>query len=115
MCIRVKLRDGKYAWRRKDDPPFWNEGDEGRGRMQHAERPKAEKRADPPIQHAAAGEKITLEQRSRLVTIVRNSGRTDREVADWLHTALKVKDSSEILRRDYERVCKAIEAPGVLR
>lgn len=67
--------------------------------------------------HADEGEKITLAQRQRLAMIVNNSDRSDEEVNAWLRAAYNidnVKPTRDILRRDYDAICKALEAPGRL-
>jgi hypothetical protein len=70
--------------------------------------------APPANHHAQSGEKITDKQRQRLWVITRNSGRSDEEVAGWLRKRYQLQDSREITRRDYDAICRAIEAQGDL-
>lgn len=64
--------------------------------------------------HAKAGDPITDPQRQRLFVIVRKAGRSKEEIKDWLRAAYGLDSSSKILRKDYDAICKAVEAPGVL-
>jgi hypothetical protein len=67
--------------------------------------------------HGAEGEVITQPQRQRLALIINNSDRTDVEVVEWLRKAYGLqgeKPTKSIVRRDYDGICRAIEAKGPL-
>lgn len=57
---------------------------------------------------------ISDKQRQRLWVIVKNAGRSDQELKAWLAVAYNLTSTKEIKRRDYDRICKAVEAPGPL-
>lgn len=134
-CVRVQVetRDGKKKWqvRLKGSAPFYNEV--GRGRRQTEPEPPAAREVAPmtgrtqgaaatvPAEqratHGKEDEFITLPQRQRLAMIINNSARTDAEVAEWLRTSYGItndKPTREIKRRDYDGICRAIEASGAL-
>ena len=71
-------------------------------------------RPPAPVEHVDMDEKITDDQRLRLWNISRRVGRGDSEVQDWLKRRFKVKTSSDITRRDYDQVVRAIEQRGPL-
>ena len=60
------------------------------------------------------GERITDKQRKRLWVIIRNSGRTEQSVKDWLHTRFGWTSTKDIPRNTYDFICKAIESPADL-
>lgn len=67
--------------------------------------------------NAAEDEPITQKQRQRLAMIVKNTGRTEFEVRQFLDEMFGLKGanpSKAIKRGDYESICKAIERPGEL-
>lgn len=64
--------------------------------------------------NASEAEPITLKQRQRLVMIVKNSGRTEFEVLQFLREMFDAKGTKDIKRGDYEAICTAIERPGEL-
>lgn len=59
-------------------------------------------------------QKITKEQRARLKQIVERTGRNATEVGAWLRRRFSVVSSADLLRRDYDAVCRALEARGPL-
>lgn len=65
-------------------------------------------------QHAHTGAVISKPQQKRLWVIIRNSGRSEQEVRDWLHRTYKIDSSSQILRSDYDTICKKIESNDFL-
>lgn len=61
------------------------------------------------------GELISQAQRKRLWTIASHANRSKSEVTAWLSgPPWNLASSKDILRRDYDTICKAIEAPGTL-
>ncbi len=68
----------------------------------------------PSAHHAAAAEPITQKQRQRLFVIVRNSGRSEMEIKDWLAARYGLASTKDIPRDRYDEICSAVEAPGVL-
>jgi hypothetical protein len=80
-------------------------GDESRRRA----RPR------PPAGNDGNGnEKITKPQRQRLATIASKAGRDQNDVRLWLKAKWKVNSSADILRKDYDQVCRELEARGPL-
>lgn len=88
--------DGDFA---EEPPP----GDESRRR----DRPAAGNDGNGDV-------KITKPQRQRLATIARKAGRDDNDVRLWLIGKWKVKTSADILRKDYDAICRELEARGPL-
>lgn len=76
--------------------------------------PAAAKVDNPQAHHPELGEPIAQKQRERLLALIENSGRTKREVKDWLQKRYGWTLSEQITRDRYDAVCKAIEAPGAL-
>ncbi len=135
--VQVKPKKGaqdqrpKRQWRRSDRPRLWGEvgragrdqddDDEGEQPAQQREArydpapPRQEPRDEGPSgHHANANDKITDGQLRRFHAIVRNSGRLDQEVRDWLHDRFRLTSSKDITRRNYDYICSAIEAQGEL-
>lgn len=132
FCVRVPCNvkgkgdakdSTKRLWRRKVDPPFWNEV---RGRQTAAREavdedlPRGWEPADPTPKdvtpashHRDLDQPITSDQVVRLWTIARRRGRTDEEIKRYL-AGRGINSSKAIARRDYETICQAIEAPGAL-
>lgn len=71
-------------------------------------------RPAPESYNPAAGQTITEPQVKRLWVIAGNSGRSNEEVKKWLVQRYQIDSSKQILRRDYEVICAALEAPGSL-
>lgn len=123
-CVKVWVDgDGKPKWRRQDDPPFWNErgrkqGDDERtkqeGRVQQAANDTGQRTAPRPAFDGKADVVISDAQRRRLWTIAKNMGRSDEELKDWLNTRYGYSSTSVITRKDYDAICKAVEARGTL-
>lgn len=121
----------KPVWRRKVDPPFWNEvAGRGQQRQQRQEQqeqgrhdrrpPPPQPRAEQPRTEAPAGsnpkgeEVITDAQRDRFWTIAGTVGRSKAEIGPWLSAIWGYSSSRYIKRKDYEAVCAALEYPGPL-
>jgi hypothetical protein len=131
-AIRVKVkgpRDDKprTQWRRKIDAPLpWEQGRAGDRDLEDddreppAPRQQTRRSSAPPAEekpaghHPQAGEPITQPQRQRLVMIIRNSGREESQVSSWLKSRFRVDSLKGITRKDYEFICRVIEAPGDL-
>jgi hypothetical protein len=130
--VYVTEKDGKQVrrWRRRIDPPLPFEVGARGGRRQSAPEPppedyapRGERQAAPPAEEprrpathtdARGDELITQKQRQRLFVIGTNAGRSEEEVAAFLKRKYRVASSKEIRRRDYERICELLEAPGDL-
>lgn len=70
---------------------------------------------DPLAGHdAKSDEPITQPQVQRLKTIVKNSGRIERDVLIWIGRTFDVKKLSQVKRRDYDRIVQAVESPREL-
>jgi hypothetical protein len=123
-CIAVsvtKRGEQKTEWRRKVDPPL--PGEKGRvfdvpvgnyspgGDWSPEPIPDTVKTVSSRIENAST---ITAEQRKRLADIVERHGRAPSEVSLWLKKRYGVTKSDQIQRRDYEAICKALEARGAL-
>ncbi len=114
--VRVKCvgeRDGKpyakWAWRRRTDIPFWDEQD-----PQSAPPSRPATSNKPPVaQHSRLDSKISHEQVVRFWTIARKANRRESEVKLWL-AEHGIESTKDILIRDYDRICQALEAPGPL-
>ncbi len=80
----------------------------------------------PPEHHDAKGEEpITTKwkdkdgkwhagQRERLWAIIKSSGRTEQEVKAWLAVRFDIDSTTKIKRKNYDEICKCLEAPGPL-
>lgn len=123
--VWLEKKDGdtnnKPVFRRRDEPPFWNEKGQGQGqgdggrahRQTFTAPPKTE--APPPVyQHSTSDGLITLAQRQRLVTIAHKHHRTDLEVKMWLSIKYHLDSTAQISKRLYDDICTALEAPGPL-
>ena len=85
--------------------------DDGSRRRERTEPPP------PPKATARSGEedeRITTEQRQRLFLIGKRAGRTKPEIIAYVKDVLRLRDSSQITRRNYQAVVDAIEKPGPL-
>lgn len=72
-------------------------------------------KAEPRAAHdAKSQEPITQPQQQRLKTIIKNSGRIERDVLIWIGVTFNVKKISEIRRGDYDRIVSAVESPAEL-
>ena len=118
-CVKVWCgEEKKPRWRRRIDPPFWNErtarGQEEQTKVRH------EARRPPAAGHDGSGnQKITMGTRDkpgqvqRLWVIIRNSGRAELAVREWLKGRYGYESTQDILRKDYEEICRLIEDPVV--
>lgn len=115
QCVKVWIEGkDKPQWRRRVDPPFWNEG-RGKGRQTDQAPKPAERRGPPPVPSAVAAELITLPDRAHLIDLVQSSGRTEDAVRQWLATTYQITSTKQITRAQFAGICRAIEAPGELR
>ncbi len=135
-CIQVKVRDrdgkAQTKWRLKDGPPLPYEiagpgvdmnpgasygGDDWREEL---EQPVSQGSTVTPRVAPNAGttdkdgDKISEPQRRRLATIATKAGRNMADVKLYLQKVWKVSSSKDLTRRDYDRVCAALEAKGPL-
>lgn len=58
--------------------------------------------------------KLTPQQRMRLGTIAKKASRDSDDVKGWLKTVYGVTTSAQLLQRDYDAICAALEARGPL-
>lgn len=108
-CVKVwRGDDKKPAWRRRDDPPFWDE------RPGKAGAPPAEPRPAASAYHAQSTEPITDGQRRRLFAIATHAGRGEIEIKAWLLQRYRIDSTRKIPRNLYDEICKAIEGTGPL-
>lgn len=116
-AVRVWLEGkDKPAFRRREDPPFWNEVQKGRSNGSSAPPPRrAQATAErPAATNPKADQPITTQQVTRFWTIARRAGRSDEEVKAFLRTHYHLESSRAILRKDYESICASVEHPGLL-
>jgi hypothetical protein len=59
------------------------------------------------------GESISEAQRKRLFAIYKGAGKTDDDVKIYLHENFKVDSTKDILKKDYETICKWAETNGL--
>jgi hypothetical protein len=83
------------------------------GRRSSAPPASAQQRR-PETHHAHAGDLITQKQRQRFVMIVRNSGRDEQTVLEWLQRTYGYRGSADIRRNHYDAICSAVEGSGEL-
>jgi hypothetical protein len=125
-CVCVDTDKGE-KWRRKLDPPLKGEKgvarnqarasassavpeyEEPRGYQGPAPQPK-----DGDRTKITKGTKQRPGQVERLWVIIRNSGRNEQLIRDWLHDVWGYDSTQDIRKMDYEAICKAIEAEGPL-
>ncbi len=113
-------------WRRKKDKPLPFEITGKRTVTTDPDDPHAEEWSAPPgdesrrTSRPAAGndgngdQKITKPQRQRLATIASKAGRSTADVSLWLKKKWKVNSSADILRKDYDVICRELEQRGPL-
>jgi hypothetical protein len=89
-------------------------GDPEPRQQQRQERNTQQRRREAPVEHADLDKVITDDQRLKLWNTSRRVGRGDQEVQDWLKRRFKIATSSDISRRDYDRIIEAIEQRGPL-
>lgn len=121
VCVSVRRKDGSTgrAWRRRIDPPLPFEGQGGEGPPRRSAPSdglaRGSQAALPPVSvHNQSGDVITDKQRQRLFMIIKNSGRDEQEVRQWLADTYRWTSTKAVTRDHYEAVCRAIEAPGDL-
>lgn len=117
VWVKAREEGGKARkmYRRKSDPPFWNEEASRSSRRSAPDNAPPAKTVENPGHHAQTGEPITDKQRGRLYVMVQNSGRTDDEVRKWLQAAYGFASSRAITRDKYDEICRLIEATGDLK
>lgn len=76
--------------------------------------PQARAAASTRPANPQSGEKVTGAQLKRLFVIVQNSGRDVDDVKEWIYRKCRIESTKDMLRRDYDAVCSAVEAPGSL-
>jgi len=116
VTVRFSRGGTGQQWRRKIDPPFYNEvqpGDRSTKQQEQRQAPAKSSTAAPPS-HTQSKEKITEQQRERLWRLVKHVGRDPDEVKDWLTSTYKVESSHDITRDVYDAICSAIESSGPL-
>ncbi len=126
-CVQVWRRSGsKPQWRRKVDPPFYDETgvaepraagnrsrpaqderSEGRTGGEASDRRTAQERRD-----ATDTRKISQPQAKRFWTIARKAKRTDDEVKGYLRIVCGVEHTVDMERRFYEAACSQLTKPG---
>ena len=119
-CLVVDTEKGE-RWRRKVDPPLKGEKRTPATRqparfeddVKHSTAPAPQPK-DGDTSKITKGTKERPGQVERLWVIIRNSGRNEQTVRDWLHDEWKYDSTRDIKKRDYEAICKAIEAQGPL-
>lgn len=114
-CVRVGVaaKDGqiKYLWRRKTDPPFRHEVDDG---MRPGNRGTRPRREQPVYEDRHGDEPITEGERGRLFALLKQSGRSQDDLRDWLSRVYQIESTKAIKRKDYENIAHAIMHPGPL-
>lgn len=118
-CVQVRVvwRNGKTfpQWRRRLDPPLPDEAGLWTGSTGDQERQDAgEPRRFAP---STSPEPISEKQLGRLIAIAKGRGVTDAQLKAWLEVNLPytkrqdgVVSKTRIQKKDYERVCTAVEA-----
>jgi hypothetical protein len=110
-CVKVRTTDTKFnggwKWRRKIDPPFWNEvGNRGGEHVQQQQ----ERRQAPGHHDGRGAEKITAGQRKRLFAILRSSGRDEATFRAWLKGHYGLDSTKDITQGDYDAICSMVES-----
>jgi len=117
-CVRMtvmknkKQADGSWKavatkeWRRKDEP-------RDEAPQQPGPQPVA-KPAPPPATHKLLDKPISEARRERFWRTARRVGRTDYEVKVWLESCYKLKQSADMINRDYDTIMAVLEASGPL-
>lgn len=119
-CERVYV-DGKDKpqWRRKDEPPFWNERGKKRGDADHTNQEsrdvQSQPRRPPMAAHDGKADVVISDaQVRRLWVIIQKSGRHEDDVKHWLGRRYGITSTKTIPRRLYDEICKAVEANSTL-
>jgi hypothetical protein len=72
------------------------------------------RREPPPVIHAKVEEPITDQAWRRLWVLIKNAGREDEDVRLWLKRRYGLDSTKAIKRRDYDAICREVEAEGPL-
>lgn len=96
--------------------------DDGNGAdSDHGSREESERAArqahyadDGDTRPISQGSKTKPGQRERLWVIIKNSGRNEQTLRDWLFKRYGYTSTQQIQRRHYDAICAAIEAKGPL-
>lgn len=132
-AVRVtvnKQGESKVQWRRKSDPPFYNEiaGPRAKGKSEPPPTPARDFTGSPDAldaefsgedgpkdaAHGAENEPITMQQADRLYKTAAKVKRTPTEIKMWLKVVFGYNSSKEIKRKEYNTILRTIEAPGPL-
>ena len=116
LGVAVKVAKGDRevtAWRRKDDPPFWNEI--GRGRSTSPAPRPAPPAQTPKADNPDGDEPITPAAQKKLWDTAKRMRRSVPEVTVWLTARYGVNSSAALKRQDYNAIIAALEAPGPLQ
>lgn len=90
-------------------------GHQQQQRVDDAQGAPRQREVVPPAGYdGRADEPITDPQRKRLFVIVKKSGRDEMDFRSWLKDVYKVNSTKEIRRKDYDDVCRSVEAKGPL-
>jgi Mitochondrial genome maintenance MGM101 len=126
-CVQVwRQGTSKPQWRRKVDPPFYNETGPveprtagNRSRPAQGERSEArtqdrdgDQRTAQERRDAADTRKISEPQVKRFWTIARKAKRTDDEIKGYLRIVCGVEHTVDMERRYYEAACSRLTKPG---
>lgn len=131
---KTRERKTVYLWRRKDDPALPGERQgrqlEDEGTFEPTDRTQLEEEPDyshseerrPPAParpeerrpqagtNTRTGDVISEPQARRLFAIIRNSGRNEEVVRDWLERRVGSSHIHDVKKRDYDFICRAIES-----
>lgn len=111
--LKVRLLGrGRHA-SRAEEPPDERVGAEWSATDWPADAPTRAAPVRPPS-HTQTDEPISQPQRRRLGVILRNSGRDEQSVRDWLRRTYGHEGTATITRQQYDAICAAIEAPADL-
>ncbi len=100
---------GLYIYAGEDLPLSESEAAE-----QEKGRKTSRQRENPDTVNPDNGKPITALQQKDLVERAKRMGRNPTEVKMWLKVRYGVDSSAELLRRDFQSACTALEAPGPL-
>lgn len=143
VCVKIwNDEKKKFAWRRKDDRPFWWEKQTQRQERQAPPQrtyvntttgeetsdpaPRnvtPQRRALPPAQQSGddiitnvprTKDNTHVGQVQRLAIIIKESGRDVDSVKAWMAVAYGYGSTRDIKRKDYDAICTAIQRPGPL-
>lgn len=95
------------------DAPAPDQGWQRRPQQRYQRREQSNSQSTPGYQRPNGGQPCSPAQAKRLFAIVRNSGRDEGLVKEWLRKR-GYSDYEDVARKDYDYVCSAIEADGPL-